>query len=128
MNLDDAGPEKAGVGGSIPSLATILSTTYKPSQAQSGRIRLQLFPDYPSQRILKLGSLSVEVFPQRRVDKGLVAGRTARFFRHPKEAVDNVLVEPNGDPGFAFGLRFRRKNSTSLALAEIVSVFHRSAS
>jgi hypothetical protein len=27
----ERGPEKAGVGGSIPSLATTLSTTYKPS-------------------------------------------------------------------------------------------------
>jgi hypothetical protein len=26
----ERGPEKAGVGGSIPSLATIFSTTYKP--------------------------------------------------------------------------------------------------
>ena len=28
------GPEKAGVGGSIPSLATTFSTTYKPSKPQ----------------------------------------------------------------------------------------------
>src|SRR5215475_7789507 len=30
----DLSPEKAGVGGSIPSLATIFSTTYKPSKLQ----------------------------------------------------------------------------------------------
>src|SRR5215469_17012538 len=29
--LGDAGPEKAGVGGSIPSLATLFSTAYKHS-------------------------------------------------------------------------------------------------
>ncbi len=30
----DSSPEKAGVGGSISSLATIFSTTYKPSKTQ----------------------------------------------------------------------------------------------
>jgi len=30
LALGDYSPEKAGVGGSIPSLATIFSTTYKP--------------------------------------------------------------------------------------------------
>jgi hypothetical protein len=30
MSIEDDSPEKAGVGGSIPSLATIKSTAYKP--------------------------------------------------------------------------------------------------
>jgi len=32
----ERGPEKAGVGGSIPSLATMFSKTYRPSRAQVG--------------------------------------------------------------------------------------------
>ena len=36
----ERGPEKAGVGGSIPSLATIISTTYEPS---SQRLRSKTF-------------------------------------------------------------------------------------
>jgi len=40
--LVDRSPEKAGVGGSIPSLATIKSTTYKPSKPQFRSISFQL--------------------------------------------------------------------------------------
>lgn len=29
MHLDEVGPEKAGVGGSIPSLATMFPSTYQ---------------------------------------------------------------------------------------------------
>jgi len=36
----DASPEKACVGGSIPSLATIISTRYKPS---TSRLRSKMF-------------------------------------------------------------------------------------
>jgi hypothetical protein len=36
----ERGPEKAGVGGSIPSLATIISTTYEPF---SQRLRSKTF-------------------------------------------------------------------------------------
>jgi hypothetical protein len=32
MTADESSPEKAGVGGSIPSLATTKSVTYKPSK------------------------------------------------------------------------------------------------
>jgi hypothetical protein len=39
--LVERSPEKAGVGGSIPSLATILSITYRPSQAQFHSISFQ---------------------------------------------------------------------------------------
>jgi hypothetical protein len=38
--IGDVSPEKAGVGGSIPSLATIFSTSYKPS---SQRLRSKTF-------------------------------------------------------------------------------------
>jgi hypothetical protein len=36
MALNGASPEKAGVGGSIPSLATTFSNTYRPSTASFG--------------------------------------------------------------------------------------------
>jgi hypothetical protein len=35
MALAEASPEKAGVGGSIPSLATIISSTYADQKSQS---------------------------------------------------------------------------------------------
>jgi hypothetical protein len=35
MAMADYSPEKASVGGSKPSLATIFSSTYKPSKSQS---------------------------------------------------------------------------------------------
>jgi hypothetical protein len=41
MATDDISPEKAGVGGSTPSLATIFSTTYKPSISQTCSILFQ---------------------------------------------------------------------------------------
>ena len=34
LSMDEHGPEKAGVGGSIPSLATIFSITYKHSNPE----------------------------------------------------------------------------------------------
>jgi len=41
MKMADRSPEKAGGGGSIPSLATIKSTTYKPSKTQFHSISFQ---------------------------------------------------------------------------------------
>jgi len=41
MATDDTSPEKAGVGGSTPSLATIFSITYKPSISQTCSILFQ---------------------------------------------------------------------------------------
>jgi hypothetical protein len=35
MRAGDYSPEKAGVGGSTPSLATIVSSTYLPTKSQS---------------------------------------------------------------------------------------------
>ena len=34
LMVDDMSPEKAGVGGSIPSLATMFSVVYRPSKTQ----------------------------------------------------------------------------------------------
>ena len=39
--LADCSPEKAGVGGSIPSLATMFSTTYKHRKPQFRSISFQ---------------------------------------------------------------------------------------
>jgi hypothetical protein len=39
----DSNPEKTGVGGSIPSLATTFSTTYRPSKTQFQSISFQDF-------------------------------------------------------------------------------------
>jgi hypothetical protein len=41
--LDESSPEKAGVGGSIPSLATMFSITYGPSDRQFHSISFQNF-------------------------------------------------------------------------------------
>jgi len=41
MAMEDYSPEKAGVGGLTPSLATIFSTTYKPSISQTCSILFQ---------------------------------------------------------------------------------------
>ena len=38
-----SGPEKAGVGGSIPSLATMFSITYRPPETQFHSISFQTF-------------------------------------------------------------------------------------
>ncbi len=89
-----------------------------------GRTRLQFLTNDASQRVLKPRGLSVQVFPKRSVDEGLIAECASRFFSHAKEAVHNILVEPDGDPGLALGLRLGRKNPAPLALAEIVSIFH----
>ena len=37
----DSSPEKAGVGGSIPSLATIFSITYRPSKSRFHSVSFQ---------------------------------------------------------------------------------------
>jgi hypothetical protein len=36
LAMNESSPEKAGVGGSIPSLATTFSNTYRPSTASFG--------------------------------------------------------------------------------------------
>ena len=86
-----------------------------------GRPRFQFLTKDASQLILKPCRLSVEVFPKRRIDEGLIAGRAAGFFRHHKEAIYDILVESNRDPGLTLGLRFRRKDSAPLTLAEMAS-------
>ena len=43
LPMADSSPEKAGVGGSIPSLATMFSTTYRPSKTQLHSISFQNF-------------------------------------------------------------------------------------
>ena len=40
---EEASPEKAGVGGSIPSLATMFSTTYRSSQEAFHSVSFQNF-------------------------------------------------------------------------------------
>jgi hypothetical protein len=45
-----------------------------------------------------------------------------------KESVHYVLIEPDSNADLALGFRFRRKNLAALSFAEVVSVFHRSAS
>ena len=90
--LVERSPEKAGVGGSIPSLATISirSTGIKTQQFESvssvrtclGKSKsrsagLQLFTNDPSQRVFEPRSLTLKVFPQRRVDERLISGPTA---------------------------------------------------
>ncbi len=92
------------------------------------RARFQFFANYPSQRVLELRGLTFEVFSKRRIDECLIPGRTPRGFRQPEESVHNVLVEPDAYADLALGLRFRRGNPAPFSFAEIVSVFHRSAS
>jgi hypothetical protein len=77
---------------------------------------------------LPLKRLSVQILPQRRVDKRLITGRAPGLFRHSKEAIHNVLIQSNRDSGFAFGFGFRRKHPASLPFAEIVSILHGCAS
>jgi hypothetical protein len=83
---------------------------------------------YPSERILETRGLTVEVFSKRRVDERLISSAAARCFRHLKESVHYVLIEPDSNADLALGFRFRRKNPAALSFAEVVSVFHRSAS
>jgi hypothetical protein len=44
---------------------------------------------------------SFQVFPKRRVDQSLIAGRASGSFRHFEKAIHNVLVEPDRDPRLA---------------------------
>jgi hypothetical protein len=44
MASDESSPEKAGVGGSIPSLATSISTLYRRSNPSSGSNWFQFQP------------------------------------------------------------------------------------
>src|SRR5579872_1520658 len=101
--------------------------TEVPLNRSSGT-RLQLLSNDATQRVLELRHLPVEVLPQRRVDERLVPGRAPGFFRHSKEAIHDILVQPNRDSSLALGLRFGWKHSASLSFAEVVSVFHRPAS
>ena len=94
-------------------------------ESLSGRAGLEFLPDDAAQRLLKFWRLSVQVFSKRRVDQRLIASCAARLLRHFKEAVHNVLIEANRNPGLALGLAFRGKDSASLALAEVVAIFHR---
>jgi hypothetical protein len=96
--------------------------------AESSRAGFQLLADDATQGVLQPRRLSLEIFPQRPVDEGLIAGCAPGLLRHLQKAIHNVLIEPDGNPHFAFGLRFRRKNSSPFAPAEIVALFHRSAS
>ena len=94
----------------------------------SSGTRLQLLSNNASQRIFELRHLPVEVLPQRRVDECLISGCAPGFLRHSKEAIHDILVQPNRDSGLPLGLRFRWKHSAPLPLAEVVSILHRSAS
>ena len=58
----------------------------------SSGVRSQFLADNPSQRILEMWRFTVEVFPQRRIDERLLAGRITGGFRHLKKAVHNLLV------------------------------------
>ena len=44
LTMNESSPEKAGVGGSIPSLATTFSNTYRPSTASFGSNWFQFQP------------------------------------------------------------------------------------
>jgi hypothetical protein len=43
LAMGELGPEKAGVGGSIPSLAIMFSATYRPSKTQFSSDSFQNF-------------------------------------------------------------------------------------
>jgi hypothetical protein len=49
--------------------------------------------------------LSVEILPQGGIDQRLIPSGASGFFRHAKEPIDNVLVQPNRDSGLALGFR-----------------------
>src|SRR5580704_1040398 len=94
----------------------------------SSSARFQFLSNDASQRLLEPRHLSVEVLPQGPIDKSLIPGCTPRFLRHLKEAIHNILVEPNCDSSLADGLRFGWKHSAPLPFAEIISILHRSTS
>ena len=94
----------------------------------SSSARFQLLSNDASQRLLEPRYLSVEILPQRPIDKRLIPGRTTGFLRHPKEAIHNILVEPNCDSGLSRGLTFGWKHPAPFPFAEIISILHRSAS
>jgi hypothetical protein len=142
----ERGPEKAGVGGSIPSLATTSrQSTYdqieqfeitlksrtaskprpKQNHARNSSETRNRRMETCNQHRLKPRSIS---FPKRPVDERLVPLRTAGRFGDLKKTIDNVLFESDGYADLAFRFRLRGHNPASLAFAEIVSVFHRSAS
>jgi hypothetical protein len=106
----------------------VCQTEPRAAQARSRRTGFQLLTDNPSERILETRGLTVEVFSKRRVDERLISSAAARCFRHLKESVHYVLIEPDSNADLALGFRFRRKNLAALSFAEVVSVFHRSAS
>src|SRR5205823_913819 len=103
-----------------------------PSHCQrhsaSSRAGLQFLANDTAQRLLQLWRLSIEVRPKRGIDEGLIAGCSPGLFRHFKKAVHNVLVEPDGNPGLALRLGFRRKNPAPFTLGEVVAIFHGCAS
>ncbi len=55
IEIDGYSPEKAGVGGSIPSLATIFSITYSPTRSKFHSVTFQNFGPSGLASRVKLG-------------------------------------------------------------------------
>jgi hypothetical protein len=88
--LVERSPEKAGVGGSIPSLATTFSTAYKHPQPQFYSISFQnswldLFASwsegafFEGVEMFQAGSLLVPPFPFHCCDPGAPPNSSLRF-------------------------------------------------
>ena len=61
----DSSPEKAGVGGSIPSLVTTFSKTYRPSKPQFHSISFQNF--WPLEICLRRNEARLELVSWGRI-------------------------------------------------------------
>jgi hypothetical protein len=85
--LSVSSPEKAGVGGSIPSLATIKSITYRPSQNQFHSVSFQKLWSAEIRISDETGGRIVLECSRFRLNSGLCQGNLERY-------LDTVALQP----------------------------------
>jgi hypothetical protein len=134
LDLKDGAETPGHIGGKSAPAAFVVRDHVLPDLELAGQLLLgrsesrrpflpavlQLFPDDAAEERPKVLTAALDVFPKCAIDQRLIAAAAAGFDLIT-EPINDLVIESDGDPGFARG---ERNDRSSLSSAEIIILLH----